>query len=175
VIPTSVVIAVVACIAVLLMMGAESQLSRHNERLLRKAGAVEPPEDVYGRMAWIYPLSFIAMAIEGALFGPPPGATTLAGGALLGASKALKFWAIASLGPRWTFRVLVPPGASMVASGPYRYVRHPNYVAVLGELTSVALLVGARVTGPVAVVVFGLLIRARIRVEEHALRHPPCT
>jgi methyltransferase len=151
------------------------QLSRYNERALRARGAVEPPDDVYRTMAWVYPGLFVVMALEGAFFGPPAGLVTLAGLILLGASKALKFWAIASLGTRWTFRVLVPPGASLVSSGPYAYVRHPNYVAVMGELASMALLVGARVSGPVAMLIFGVLMRHRIRVEEAALRHPPCS
>jgi methyltransferase len=168
-------ISAIAVTAVLLMLLVEMQLSRYNERKLRAAGAVEPPDDVYRTMSWAYPMTFVAMGLEGALFGPAPGLVTLAGAALLGAAKALKFWAIASLGPRWTFRVLVPPGSALVASGPYSFVRHPNYVAVVGELASVALLVGARVTGPLGVFYFGLLLRRRIRVEEHALRHPPCS
>ena len=169
-------VSVISVVAILLMMLVEMQLSRYNERRLRAAGAVEPHCDVYRVMAWAYPLAFIVMAVEGALAGPVPGTTTIVGGALLGAAKALKFWAIAALGERWTFRVLVPPAAPLVSGGPYAFVRHPNYVAVIGELVSMALLVGARVTGPVATLLFALLIRQRIRVEERALqRHPPCS
>jgi methyltransferase len=156
-------------------MLAEMQRSRRNERALRAAGAVEPADDVYRTMQWAYPAAFVVMAVEGAVWGPLPGPTTVAGALLMVASKALKFWAIASLGPRWTFRVLVPPGAASVASGPYSRLRHPNYIAVIGELVSMAVLVGARLSGPVAVVFFGLLIRRRIEVEERALRYPPCT
>jgi methyltransferase len=168
-------VATISVAAVMLMMLAEMQLSRYNERRLRARGAVEPEDDVYRTMAWAYPGLFLLMAVEGALVGPAPGATTLAGAALLGASKALKFWAIATLGTRWTFRVLVPPGSAVVTKGPYALLRHPNYVAVMGELVSMALLVGARVSGPVAMLLFGVLIRQRIRVEEYALRHPPCS
>ena len=53
-------------------------------------------------------------------------------------------------GACWTFRVIVVPGTTLVASGPYRFMRHPNYVAVVGELVGVALMTGARVTGPLA-------------------------
>ena len=170
-----VVISAMAVSAVLLMMLAEMQLSRYNERTLRAHGAVEPADDVYRAMAWVYPLLFVVMGLEGAAWGPAPGMTTLVGAVLLGASKGLKFWAIASLGSRWTFRVLVPPGSSVVTTGPYGFLRHPNYVAVMGELASMALIVGARITGPVAMLLFGVLIRHRIKVEETALRHPPCS
>jgi methyltransferase len=85
------------------------------------------------------------------------------------AAKALKYWAIASLGERWTFRVLVPPGAASITAGPYRWLSHPNYVAVAGEIAGCALAMHAIVTGPVAFVGFGLLMLRRIKVEEAAL------
>lgn len=163
-------LASLALVAVLVMMLAEARLSRSNEQRLQHQGAIEPPRDVYRTMRWAYPMVFIGMAFEGAFFGPPPGLPALVGGALFCAAKALKFWAIASLGARWTFRVLVLPGAPLVSRGPYAFLRHPNYVAVIGELVSMALMVGARVAGPVAIVGFCVLIRRRIAVENEALR-----
>jgi methyltransferase len=62
-----------------------------------------------------------------------------------------------------------------VCTGPYAVLRHPNYVAVVGELLSMALLVGAVISGPIAVLLFGLLLRQRIRLEDRALRSPPST
>jgi len=88
---------------------------------------------------------------------------------LLGFSKALKFWAIASLGGRWSFRVLVLPEAPLVTRGPYRFLRHPNYIAVMGELLSVALALAAPVTGTLALVTFAWLLSRRIACEERAL------
>ena len=85
------------------------------------------------------------------------------------AAKALKWSAIAALGQNWTFRVIVVPRASLVASGPYRLMRHPNYVGVMGEFVGVALMCGARIAGPIAAAAFALLIAARVRVEERAL------
>lgn len=158
----------------LLVMLVEQQRSAANERALRQRGAVEPRDDVYRIMQWVYPASFVVMAIEGALFGPSPGVSTAIGVVVLVAAKALKFWAIGSLGQRWTFRVLVPPDAPRVSHGPYAWFNHPNYIAVVGELIGFAIVVGARATGPIATIVFGLLLRSRIRVENGALRHPPC-
>lgn len=162
-------------LAVVLMMLAELRVSRRNEWDLRQRGAIEPPGDVYATMRWAYPAAFVAMAAEGAAFGPPPVFVTVAGALLLGASKALKWWAMVSLGPRWAFRVLIVPGDPLVTSGPYAALRHPNYVAVVGELVSMALLVGARVSGPITLLLFSLLLRRRIQVENRALRYPPCT
>lgn len=167
--PGPLTLAVLATGGALLIMLSEMFVSRANERTLRTLGAIEPPGDVYRTMAWAYPLAFVAMGAEGAWSGPAPGASTLAGAALFVAAKALKFWAIAALGTRWTFRVLVPPDAPLVTRGPYAWLRHPNYVAVIGELAGFAVLVGAPVTGILSAAGFGSLIWRRIAVEEQAL------
>lgn len=151
-------------------MLAETARSAVNERALRAAGAVEPSTDVYRTMQAAYPASFLVMTIEAWVRGSGWTAPTAAAGvAIFLAAKALKYWAIATLGPRWTFRVLVPPGSTLTTGGPYRFVRHPNYVGVFGELLGFALLAGAPLTGIVSVVGFGWLLLARIRVEERAL------
>jgi methyltransferase len=165
-----VVLAVITLIFALML--AESWRSRSNERALRTRGALEPPDDVYRTMAWAYPASFVAMGLEGVLLGPAPAIVVAAGGAIFAAGKAIKYWAIASLGPRWTFRVLVLPGAPLVTRGPYAWLRHPNYVGVVGELLGAALLLGAPVSGALSTVGFGYLLRRRIAVENRALRAP---
>ena len=162
-------IAVVSLVAALVMMAGELILSRSNEQILRRRGAIEPGGDVYRTLAWAYPLMFVLMAVEGASAGPPPGFTTVAGAFVFLAAKALKFWAISTLGPRWTYRVLVPPDVPLVTSGPYAWLRHPNYVAVFGEIAGMAMLVGAPITGAISLVAFGTLVRKRIAVEEKAL------
>ena len=156
-------------VAVWLMMLAEAGLSAFNTRILRARGAVEPPDDAYRLMRWAYPASFALMAIEGAMTGPAPRAHIMAGLVIFGVAKALKLWAIASLGLRWSYRVLVLPGEPLVGSGPYRLMRHPNYVAVLGEIAGVAVMLGAIVTFFGALAGFGSLMIRRIRIEEAAL------
>jgi methyltransferase len=163
------VIALGALAVVLAFMLAELARSRRNERLLFARGAVAVPDPAYGTMRWAYPAAFVAMAVEGAVSGPPPIAFTVAGGAVFAAAKALKFWAIGSLGERWTYRVFVLPGEPLVTRGPYRYMRHPNYVGVVGELVGMALLTGARITGPIGLVCFGWLLLRRIQAEEKAI------
>lgn len=158
-------------------MLAEQRVSNHHERWLRARGAIEPAGDVYRAMAWLYPLAFLAMGLEGAWRAVRPAISVSAtvpawaasGILLFVASKALKYWAIRSLGHRWTFRVLVLPSAPLVTTGPYRYIRHPNYVAVVGEFISAAMMVGAPVSGSLMLIAFGVALRARIRVEERAL------
>jgi methyltransferase len=155
--------------AVIAMMLVELQLSRHNERVMRARGAVEPPGDVYRAMRIIYPASFVAMAVEGAIVSRMSAPMLLAGIGLFGLAKILKFWAIASLGVQWTFRLLVVPGSTLVKTGPYRFLRHPNYVAVCGELLAIAIALSAPVAGIISFVVFSGLLLRRIALEERAL------
>ena len=113
--------------------------------------------------------AFLAMFIEGVIRGAPSPRVGRGGRRVFAIAKIVKWWAIVTLGPAWTFRVIVVPGSRLVASGPYRILRHPNYVAVVGELVGVALMTGARFAGPVATVAFGLLMMKRVAVENRAL------
>ena len=163
-------IAAAALAVVLVLMLVELWLSTRHERLLRARGAVESPDPVYATMRWAYPAVFVAMAFEGFMSTPPPTAVMLAGVAIFVIGKLLKAWAIATLRERWTYRVLVLPGVPLVTDGPYQFLRHPNYVGVIGELIGMALITGARVTGPLGVLFFSWLLVRRIRAEELALR-----
>ena len=148
----------------------EAARSTANERRLRAAGAAEPADDVYRIMQLAYPASFLAMIGETWLLGTGWGRTAIAGAIVFGCAKALKYWAIATLGERWTFRVLVPPRSLRTNRGPYRFLNHPNYVGVVGELVGFALFAGAPVTGTLATIGFAVLVLVRIRVEERALQ-----
>jgi len=157
-------------LVVYLPMLVETRRASRNERALRARGGVEPPGDVYGLMQLVYPGAFLAMLIEGAIRGGPPPPLFTAGAVVFASAKVIKWWAILSLSSFWTFRVIVVPGASRVATGPYRWVRHPNYVGVLGELAGAAAMAGAPIAGLAGLVAFsGLLVR-RIAVEDEALR-----
>lgn len=159
---------------------AETRVSRRNEVLLRVRGAVAPPGDVYRALSIIYPAAFLLMGAEGLwrasqAAGPSPDPLApswfAAGVLLMVASKALKYWAIAHLGERWTFKVLVLRGAPLVRTGPYQYVDHPNYIAVFGELTAMALMMSAWISGPVMTLMFAIALRFRLAVEVRALRN----
>jgi methyltransferase len=156
-------------VVVFVPMAIEAARAARNERAQLARGGIEPHGDVYSAMRVVYPLSFLAIVAESALTGGPTAGVAWTGAALFTAAKALKWWAIATLGPFWTFRVIVVPGAALVDRGPYRWLRHPNYVAVMAELAGAALLAGAPVAGAFAMAVFGLLLIKRISVEERAL------
>jgi methyltransferase len=155
--------------AVYLMMLVELQIAVFNDRALRARGAVEPPDDVFRVMRFAYPGAFLLIGLEGLRHAWLDRDVVLVGLLLFGWTKALKFWAIQTLGSRWSFRVLVVPGLPLVTSGPYRWMRHPNYVAVLGEIFAIGIALSAPIAGAIAFLGFGWLLRKRIAVEERAL------
>ncbi|MEX1078282.1 MAG: isoprenylcysteine carboxyl methyltransferase family protein [Homoserinimonas sp.] len=90
--------------------------------------------------------------------------------ALVVLSQALRYWCIASLGRQWNTRVIVVPGAGLVTRGPYRWLRHPNYLAVVIEGFALPLVFTSWVTALAFTVLNAvLLLRFRIPVEERAL------
>jgi methyltransferase len=89
---------------------------------------------------------------------------------LLLLAAALRWWVIATLGERWTTRVVWVPGRRLATDGPFRYLRHPNYVAVATEIVALPLVHTAWLTALVFSLGNALLLRHRIAVEESVLR-----
>lgn len=85
------------------------------------------------------------------------------------ASQGLRWWCITSLGKRWNTRVIVLPEAPLVRQGPYRWLHHPNYVAVVAEGVALPLVHTAWVTAVVFTLANALVLRTRLRVENSAL------
>lgn len=151
------------------LMALETRRSRRQERALREKGAIEPPDDVYPVMQVLYPLAFLGPALEGWLTARESPAMVATGALVFAGGKAIKYWAIATLGDYWSFRVLVLPGAPLVDDGPYRFLRHPNYAGVAAEIAGAALLYGAPWSGAAFTLLFGAVLRRRIFVEQRAL------
>ncbi len=84
--------------------------------------------------------------------------------------QGLRMWVIATLGPRWTTRIIVLPGAPLVKEGPYRFVSHPNYCIVAAEILVLPLVFGLVWYGIVFSGLNALVLWVRIRAEEAALR-----
>lgn len=86
------------------------------------------------------------------------------------AAQGLRWWCIRTLGPQWNTRVIVVPGASLVTTGPYRWLRHPNYVAVVVEGMTLPLVHSAWVTALAFTVLNAALLTVRLRAETAALQ-----
>lgn len=161
--------AVFVAFAVLLAL-LERGYALKNERRLRAAGAREIAPAVFLWMVPVYSLHFVAALFEhAALLRHPARGWVIAMAGLFAASKGLKLWAILHLDGLFTMRVFIPERPVVVGTGPYRLMRHPNYVAVMGEMTTLPLLGGSWMTALVFGAAFLVILRARVRTEEEAL------
>lgn len=163
-----------AYLAFLALVAAERAfelwLSRRNATRALAQGGIEVGQSHFAFMRALHVAFLASCALEVALlhrgFEPRLGLPML--GLALGA-QALRYWAIATLGPRWNVRVIVVPGEPVVTSGPYRWLRHPNYLAVVIEGFAIPLIHGAWLTALAFSALNAALLRVRIRVEERAL------
>jgi methyltransferase len=89
--------------------------------------------------------------------------------AVVAAANGLRWWCIATLGPSWSARVIVIPGAPLVRSGPYRWFAHPNYVAVIVEGAALPLAGSAWITACTFTMLNAALLTVRLRCETQAL------
>ena len=143
---------------------AELWWAKRNERWLLAAGGVE-----YGRshlpliilfhsawMAGMWLLSYDHQVVPMFL-------------ALFVLLQIARFWVLATLGRRWTIRVIVVPGEQLVARGPYRILQHPNYVVVSGEIAVVPLALGLPIYALVFLILNAAVLAVRIPIENAAL------
>jgi methyltransferase len=139
-------------------------LARRNTRRLLAAGGIEHgaahyPFIVLTHVAWLVAL-FVLVPVESA---PNPWLLTF----YLGL-QAARVWVIASLGGRWTTRIVTVPGRGPVRRGPYRFLRHPNYVIVALEIAVLPLVFGAWKIALVFSLVNAVILGVRIRAENAA-------
>jgi methyltransferase len=166
-------------IAYLVLLGAtaaerivELVLSARHARAAFARGGVEYGRAHFPALVALHVGLLLACAAEVVLGGRPflpwLGWPMLA---LVLLSQALRYWCIVTLGQQWNTRVIVVPGAGRVSGGPYRFVPHPNYVAVVVEGFALPLVHTAWITALVFTVVNAvLLVGVRIPVEERALK-----
>ncbi len=148
----------------------ELVITERNARSLRARGGFEVGRAHFVPMALLHAWLLAAAPLEvfwlERPFVPALGVPMLL---LLAATMGLRYWAITSLGDRWTTRVFVVPGEPPVAKGPYRWLRHPNYLAVIVEVAALPLVHTAWWTALAFSAANLLVLRTRIRVEEEAL------
>lgn len=167
---TSVVLYLALLAAVSAERVAELALSRRNARRAFARGGVEVGTRHFRVMTVVHVAFLAACAIEVVLARRPwPGALGLVALALVLAAQGLRWWAIGSLGDRWNVRVIVVPGLAPITRGPYRFARHPNYLAVIVEIAALPLVHGAWATAIAFSAANACLLFVRIRAEERAL------
>ena len=143
---------------------AELALSQRNTRRLLARGAHEVAPGHYPFLVTLHAAWLAVLWLFGP--GPPIEIVPLILFALLQLGRV---WVIATLGDRWTTRIIVLPGEPLVKSGPYRWVNHPNYLIVIGEIALLPLVFGLPMVAIIFSALNGLLLWVRIRCENPAL------
>jgi methyltransferase len=158
---------------------AELAVARRNTAWSRRHGGIEHGRGHYPVMVALHSALLAGCLIEvygdGRTYRPGLG-WTMTG--LVIAAQALRWWCITTLGPRWNTRVVVVPGLALVASGPYRLMRHPNYLAVVVEGAALPLVHSAWITAACFTAANAPLLAVRLRCENAALdagAPPPAT
>jgi methyltransferase len=147
----------------------ELRLSRRRQRALRARGVPRVSEPHFKAMVTLHTGILVAAALEAGLGSRPTLALTgIALGVLAGAT-ALRLWVIATLGPHWNVQVMDSAALGVVSSGPFRFIRHPNYLAVFLELAALPLVHGAWVTALIGSAAHVWVLYHRIRIEEATL------
>lgn len=148
----------------------ELVISRHHELLLRAKGAIEHGRVHYPAMVALHVAFLVACPLEVVTMRRPFHlwlAVPMI--VLLLLAQGVRYWSITTLGERWTVRVFELPGAPLVTGGPYRFLHHPNYVAVVIEIVALPMVHTAWLTALVFTVLNALMLVIRIRSEEQAL------
>jgi methyltransferase len=164
----------VLVLAVALERLAEVVRSRRNSAWSLRHGGVETGQRHYPVMVALH-TAFLLGALAEVWVRRPEFVPVLGWSmfALVLGAQALRFWCMAALGPRWNTRVIVVPGMPPVRGGPYRFVTHPNYVAVVVEGFALPLVHSAWITALLFSVANLALLRVRLRVENKALATLP--
>jgi len=131
-------------------------------------------EPVYPYMVALHSGWLLAGWLEGVWFPAAPNLVVQTGSALaLGLALALRAWMLAVMGPRWHVRVVRRSDQPIVNTGPYRFIRHPNYLAVVLEMAAVPLLAGAPWSAALASLANAGVLWRRIGLEEaYLMKHP---
>jgi len=141
---------------------------RHRRALLARGGREFFPAS-FQRIALMHGLFIAALALESFPWTIPLNLLTYGCLAVLAGLQAGRWWCMTALGENWNVRIIVVPGAERKRSGPYRWIRHPNYLLVVLEFIFLPLLMRAFITMAVFSIANRLLLRQRIRLEEMAL------
>ena len=149
----------------------EMKISRRNAEWAFAQGAKEYGAEHFPVMVALHMSLLVACLVEVWVRDPAPiPALTAVCLLALAGTMGLRYWVIATLGHRWNTRVIVLPENQVVIGGPFRYIRHPNYLAVVVEIAVLPLIHAAFITAVVFTIANALLLRVRIQVEEEALR-----
>ena len=149
---------------------AELRISRRNQRKLEKQGVRKVPEPHFRWLVLLHGGVLVAAALEVTLLHRPlTPALAIPMVLLFVLSNLLRWWVVRTLADHWNVEIMDSARVGVVTSGPYRWVRHPNYVGVVAELISLPMMHTAWITALAGTLGYLEVLRRRVPMEEEAL------
>jgi len=148
---------------------SELFLARRNERVARSKGAREYDEKGYKVIVLMHIFFFTSLISEYIFLDKTLNHFWAPLLILFVCAQALRYWAIGTLGYYWNTKILITPNTSPVRMGPYKYINHPNYLAVVFEIAVIPLIFSCYITAVIFTLLNLVLLKRRIRIEEEAL------
>lgn len=147
----------------------ELLLAKRNEQIVKSKGALEFDRDGYKYIVVTHVAFLMSLVLEKFSLQRELNKFWVVFLLIFLIAQILRYWAILSLGVYWNTKVLVVPGSQRVSTGPYKYLKHPNYIAVILEIAVIPLIFSCYLTSILFSIVNLILIRRRIEIEENAL------
>lgn len=149
----------------------ELLLAKRNEQIVKSKGALEFDRDGYKYIVVTHVAFLMSLVLEKFSLQRELNKFWVVFLLIFLIAQILRYWAILSLGVYWNTKVLVVPGSQRVSTGPYKYLKHPNYIAVILEIAVIPLIFSCYLTSILFSIVNLILIRRRIEIEENALEN----
>lgn len=147
----------------------ELAIAKRHEKFLRRLGAVEVDKPGYRTIVLMHAAFFASLATEFVLMKRQINPYWITLITIFAAAQALRYWAIVSLGVYWNTKIIITAGHRLISKGPYKFIRHPNYVAVITEIAVIPLICSCYITAVLFTVLNAIVLRRRIRLESRAL------
>ena len=155
---------------IVLQRMAELYIAKKNEISMKQKGAIEFGKGHYPFIIMIHSLFFVSLINEVVIFHKELSPSWPFFLVIFLLIQLGRVWALYSLGEFWNTKILVLPNANIVRKGPYRFIKHPNYLIVTAEFLIIPLLFQAYMTAVIFSVLNALVLTIRIRIEEKALK-----
>ncbi|WP_077326606.1 isoprenylcysteine carboxyl methyltransferase family protein [Virgibacillus siamensis] len=158
-------------LVVILQRIIELFIAKQNEIWMKGRGGVEKGEKHYKWFILLHCFFFLSMMTEVVVDGTSNMNFSYFWFSVFLLTQMCRIWCIQSLGRFWNTKVIILPGVALIRKGPYKYVKHPNYIIVAIELFVIPFMIGAQVTAVIFPILHIMLLRVRIPREEKALRN----
>ena len=155
---------------VILQRLLELVIAKRNEKNMRTQGAYEVGASHYPLMILLHVSFFISLLVEVTTFNLTSSPLFLVFLIMFLCVQGLRVWCLTSLGSFWNTKIIILPGANVVTKGPYKYLRHPNYLVVSMEIALLPLMFEAYFTAICFTILNSLMLSIRIPTEERALK-----